>query len=703
MMATADDQGSPASATRVARSYLLWFSTGSLAVLFLALSASQNWHQDNEESKTLAVFKTRQSKSSNRSALSKATLKKLLNNTSTVPSNKSSTISFVPPCGVAKNVIESTSSLLVATALVNADNVTLQTYDLWQFFDGLFAVPSSGFIPRFLYPVKKQTTNSTLYVPNTRIPNWSFFASRNATESSSSPCRKNETLCWVGSGRISAIPFHATILLELVLQMQKRDSVSENDMARLRHYWESIFDYHAYLHDIVMRGCNNHTEIPCYNILHPWESLIDSASPIWQDALQPTLTRIESLNWSLPFAVPEQVKQSYDYKETTYTAMVFLTECMANQTRNVSSTDQHNYPYEYNGDAAVHEGQILKNCPFAMLDVGYAAALAQSDDDLYTAAQWLSSQQSMVGLQHSSSSSWSSKLARFKLWTRQNKHVMHLLWNKQERSFLSLYAAHWTSKPLPAMQYSKTAVANNLMVFWKDWGDDTTIPSSISLVKQKDDPHLQDMALQLLRHKGKYSFDCASYPIWSAGCEDETSSIVDPRLNYFIGLGLSRNRDNVVAFGAYLTNVTIDLICGMDRQDESSFTACANNLTRFQEAYAAAPGTTLAMDECGRTSTSTLSILYHLLIDDFDFSSETPIPPIRNSWVITLITVELLIAFAVGVTCVALSLSIVRRENNSSQTTPVEDGDGSYTVPQHNLDDGGDRSTIEAETEQDIE
>jgi hypothetical protein len=73
---------------------------------------------------------------------------------------------------VAKNVIESTSSLLVAMALVNADNVTFQTYDLWQFFDGLFAVRSSGFIPRFLYPVKKETTNSTLYIANTRIPDW---------------------------------------------------------------------------------------------------------------------------------------------------------------------------------------------------------------------------------------------------------------------------------------------------------------------------------------------------------------------------------------------------------------------------------------------------------------------------------------------------------------------------------------------------
>jgi hypothetical protein len=50
------------------------------------------------------------------------------------------------------------------------------------------------------------------------------------------------------------------------------------------------------------------------------------------------------------------------------------------------------------------------------------------------------------------------------------------------------------------------------------------------------------------------------------------------------------------------------------------------------------------------------------------------------------------------VTCVALSLSIVRRENNSSQMTPVEDNGGSYTVLQQNLDDGGDRSTIEAET-----
>jgi hypothetical protein len=207
------------------------------------------------------------------------------------------------------------------------------------------------------------------------------------------------------------------------------------------------------------------------------------------------------------------------------------------------------------------------------------------------------------------------------------------------------------------------------------------------------------MALQMLRHNGKYSFDCGSYPLWSVGCDDPTG-IVDPRLNYFIGVGLFRNKDSVAAFGDYLTNATIDLICNQHNQNESS--TCAYNATHFQEAYATLSSSALSLDECGRTSTTTAAILYHLLVDDFDFSFETPIPPIRNSWVITLITTELMIAFAVGVSCVGLSLSLVRQENRRRTTEDERDEGGSYMAIQNIENDEGVNNDVAA-SEQDIE
>jgi hypothetical protein len=145
----------------------------------------------------------------------------------------------------------------------------------------------------------------------------------------------NESPCWAGSGRVLAIPFHGTFLLELVSQVEKQEYLSEKDVSRLQTYWDHIFDYHVYLHETVMRGCggSNQTlfeDVPCYNIVHPWESLVVD-STTWQVALQPTLSRIDERNWSLPFSVPKQVEDSYDYNATLYGAMIFLVECLANQ------------------------------------------------------------------------------------------------------------------------------------------------------------------------------------------------------------------------------------------------------------------------------------------------------------------------------------------------------------------------------------
>ena len=623
-----------------------------LATTFILL-ASLDLHSVKDDDALLSLARVAQQR--NRVTLSKQTLQNILNRTSTIMSNKSAPISYVPPCSVATNVVESTSALLVASTLLKADNETLQNYDLWQFFDGLFPIPSSAFIPRFAYPIDKNTHDSPLYVQNTRIPNWPLFAASNSSRSF--PCRKNQTSCWVGSSRISAIPFHGTFLLELVLQMGNRDFLSEGEMMKLQQYWEMIYDYHVYLHETVMRGCGSNGSNPCYNIVHPWESLMEPTSPAWELALEPALSRMYALNWSLPFEVPRQIEKSYDYNATTYSAMIFLAECLANQTHNGNTDHDDNYPYAFRGDAAAREDQILRECPFAMLDVGYASALAQADDDLYHAGLWLSAQGSKSARKEKdpSSSSWDYKLGRFKQWRKQTKHTLRLLWHQDEHTFLSHYGVPPFSNisVYPSMHPIKLPVTNNLMIFWKQWGEDSTFNFG-------RDAHVEEMSIQMLRHYGKYSFDCQSYPLWSAGCDNPTGSIVDPRLNFFIGVGLFRNKDTVVAFGDYLTNVTIDLIC----QSEPSSTSCASNFTNFQEAYVAFSNTTvLALDECGRTSTTTAAILYHLLVGDFDFSFETPIPPIRNSWVITLITIELMIAFAVGVACVGLSLSLLKREN----------------------------------------
>jgi hypothetical protein len=661
MMATTNTGVSSAMTTRDLGKHLrlgAWLGAAVILSLVVGLLSSNNDDaRENLLSQAQAV--------PNKTLVSKMTLARILNYSATVGS-----ITYVPPCGVAEGVLESTSTLLTATAVSKADNSTLQHWDLWTFYDALFTtIPdsTSGFIPKYLYPIKNTSHPLPLspYIGETRIPNWPMFSNMSNPTKQPPNCSPDNGPCWVGSGRISAIPFHATFLLELVSHLEQQEYLHESDVLQLQSYWDRIYKYHQYLHEVVMRGCDfsdsnssfDKSPTPCYNIVHPWESLIDPTSPTWDMALQPTMDHIQAINWSLPWPLPKQVEDSYQYQSGTYEAMIYLTQCLANQT----TRDDDNYPYQYHQDAKLMEDRILQECPFAMLDVGYASALAQADADLLHVSFWLSAQQDLMTSRNLSVVSRNSKLTNMVKWKQQSEHVLDSLWDPRDQSYLSQYAVPSTTDSLPTMHFCRLPVANNFMIFWIQWNrpqDDHPGP----------EPHLQEMALQLLRHSGKYSFDCGSFPLWSRGCsssaEKSTPPLVDPRLNYFVGAGLTRNQESVTAFGNYLTNSSLEMICETSANGGTG-DQCAANATWFQEVYRAAPGSSnFHLDECGTSSTATAAILFHLLVSDYDFSYDTPIPPIRNSWVITLITAELMIAFSVGVSCVYLSLNLVRSENS---------------------------------------
>ena len=655
--------------------------------------------------------------SRNKSQLAKETLTDLLNQSLVVRCNNTNThtistctnMSFIAPCGVVGNtsVMESTSSLLVATALTKADNLTLNnhTYNLWYYFNALFAVPSmAGFLPKYSYLTnnnrskdddddgKNDNHDHQNYVANTRIPNWNMFFSRNNrlhknNSTQPLPCDsfKDPTKCWLGSGRVSTTPFHGTALLELVLSLERKEDkimISHGQLDTLYKYWNRIFTYHEFLHEIVMRGCtssitkkggyNQSNAPPCYNIVHPWESMINVQAPIWKkEVLRPAMTVITHSNWTVPFDIPNQVKESYDYDPDVYAATIFLNECLSNQTRGNETAGEF-YPYQYQQDNDAeesYENRIVQRCPFAMLDVGFASALAQSDEDLRRVALWLRQRDVASNFQ----------FHKFVEWRDQSRYVMKLLWNKNERSFLPRYALPKkdsnSDDSFPIMTYAKTPIANNLMVFWQQLNGDEVDESGKQRWDSGTDDRMHQMAQYMLHHDGKSSFDCQGIPLWSGGCSDLTS-IIDPIQNFFVGVGLSRNRESLLVFGDYITNATIDLILP---NTSASVVATGANNPNFYEAFpAAAKHTHLALDQCGATSTSTAAIFYQLLVDDFDFVFELPIPPIRNSWILTLISLELLFAFTVGVSCICLSLGLVRQENSSQEQDEEGAGGGTY-------------------------
>jgi hypothetical protein len=309
-------------------------------------------------------------------------LQSILANQQTIqvgPNTSRAFYALVPPCNIVPSkkvngdeeddvmVVESVSQLLVATAISKADNETQKLFDMWRFLDTLWgmdhrddsSIQHQFFLPKYIYPVNDNTSGTQKggqrhqaprYIPETRLPNWPLLyppMNRSVTPLDHydtvrrSICKDNATssVCWIGSGRISALPIHATFLLKIISQLeQHEDLLQERDILRVQRYFERIYLYHEYLHDVVMRGCdssphfdaastsaaidangrneNETTTVPCYNIVHPWESLMDQNSPTWKVALQSTWDRMLALNWSLSEPIPQKVVESYDLQFT---------------------------------------------------------------------------------------------------------------------------------------------------------------------------------------------------------------------------------------------------------------------------------------------------------------------------------------------------------------------------------------------------
>jgi hypothetical protein len=54
-----------------------------------------------------------------------------------------------------------------------------------------------------------------------------------------------------------------------------------------------------------------------------------------------------------------------------------------------------------------------------------------------------------------------------------------------------------------------------------------------------------------------------------------------------------------------------------------------------------------------------------MMVPDKPFSYK-PTPPIKNSWVIVLVVAEIIMAFSIGLSCLILSLHLMRRLNNDA-------------------------------------
>jgi len=540
------------------------------------------------------------------------------------------TYSFPIPCHNATTVQESTSTLLAARAYAKAGHVR----DAWEALESLFAVQATnGMLPKYRY---SPSNDSHYYINHTDIPNWSLFQNFSRLYLPPETAVVNK-LGVHGSSRLSTAPLHASLVLD-IFYLSKQ---TKTDVLYLQRHFDRLYHYHDVIHSIVMRGCHAHsrttsnnidntTTTPCYNVLHPWETLVydePPLSPLWNESLSQVKSLMKRRDWKPPV-------RSIHHDD----ASLFLLECMTNATTNCTTTTDC-------------EDDILQSCPFAMLDVGYASALLKSDADLEEMAHILQD------LRMDPSNELPFKLQQLQAWNLQSSHVMDtLLWNEEYEMFLSRYIVFeeeqdddTTSTFVPCeSKFLKHALVNNFMALW----------SLLTNESRRD-----AMVFHMMQHSGDFSFDCGPYPLISrGGCrhdDDDDDASVSPLMNYFVSRGLEHNR--AIGTSHYLANSTLNLVCGFPNTLSHDNNKTCSNIT-FWNQYHAYSGTPLSTNPtfCGETASA--ASIYNLLVADPPFQY-TPAPPIGHSWIITLVAAELVVAFLIGVSCVLLNLNLLRRLN----------------------------------------
>ena len=157
------------------------------------------------------------------------------------------------------------------------------------------------------------------------------------------------------------------------------------------------------------------------------------------------------------------------------------------------------------------------------------------------------------------------------------------------------------------------------------------------------------------------SFDCQGdvYRLPTSGC-----AVKDPQPkvsllhNLIIQRGLATNGD--VGFNRWLLNETVALVCAasMDPFAVPPATAPAFRFSRYFDPVTGLP-VGKEKDMYGEESTLAAALVWTLLHADAPGGAETP--PISHDLTFALVVVELIIAFATGVGCFVLSLSLFRK------------------------------------------
>jgi len=602
----------------------------------------------------------------------------------------------IAPCHSERCVYvqESTSALLAARALAKAGHSS----KAWEILEYIFTSQgSNGILPKYIYDDSKvfplQRTNETIknssrYIPGTCLPSSRLFG---MVPPSYQPLLTSisQRIGIASSGRITSPPFHARIVLDVFYLSNQ----TEHDVKSLARYSKKLYNWHGFLHQDVMRGCpiiassnekeipkvSYASELPCYNIIHPWESMIDSSSPIWKSIFEilNLEQEIKEKNWTPDFSIPKEVKNSPNYPGASmYNITLYLLECLS-KTIDINVADDKNLMDRKSSD---YENQILQKCPFAMLDVGYASALAKSDESLLEISKILVQKdfpQQPSPAQMNNMKKW---------WNQSNFILKSTLWNEKYQSFLPNLIVEEKKKLEASYLPTDTMFTKKAPSKWKGSEkkktfSDASLLSSYSSRSlpvpivdnfmalygtiKLDNQKIQSTAFSLLQSEGKFSFNCGNFPIYSiGGCDlkELDQALISPLYNYYIAKGFHQN--NEIALSHFLQMSTLNLICSLPNTNNDNFSDNCLEKRVFANAYNATSHFPILGSfsnlACSNSSTLTAAVVYNLLIPDIPFQYE-PAPPLPNYWVFALIATELFVALSIGIGCIVLSLNLIQK------------------------------------------
>ena len=475
---------------------------------------------------------------------------------------------------------------------------------------------------------------------------------------------------------VSALPLQASVVLE-VYAWSNQSGVDTRNLAKA---FPILYRHHQHLH--TQRGRFG------FNVLHPSElPLVDSRlDEYWNKAL---------------FSLKQQMKRN-GFNDTdifpglTPTVLHYLNEChTTNSTVSTmhAGTDtrisfgfphkkdkNHQQPHTDSPNTTI---DLIGRCPFAVQDAAYSALWAHANAALHTMAHVLSDKHLL---------SDTVQLDQLEEWAVQSRQQMETLWNPQQGRYLSKTLYHRNDTD----EWLTTRDASSFVSMWHSALNQSWVDSIVYSLLRPDE------------------FDCGTVPLWSVGYPCGQNSTISPFLNYLVGSGLKQNHAH--AMGNYVMNSTLETVCEtmsdghdgplkaernfwrlLDEQgdgdnrnndddddddegptqgsDRSKLPTCTSDIV-FAEYYGAlsmmpilttdaCPGSVIASSP----HTLTAAVVYNSLTPDLPINF-TETPPLRTSWVIVLIVVELIVAFSIGVGCLVMSLRMSRILRRSIQNNP---------------------------------